>query len=622
MKIGINKGDVLKLLPLMIIVNILLIASYVIINSKTNLISLDDLMIVLPGVLLVTLFAFFALFIKNIKTIGLQFSNIERKTWVWLLIIMLIGLYFRAFVVPHTHRIFFDEDIYLDIGNSIATEGRALLCNDGTPTKCNDGILNKEPNGYPVLIAILYFIFGSSESIIFGFSVFVGTLSILLVFLISYLVFDERNGVYCALLFALMPAHIIWSGSVGAEIYSLTFTLITILSFMLYFKTQKFELHMMSIFALAYAIQMRPENGLLIAIVGMMFVVFDKKIVKRLEEKRFLASVILLFLLIIPHMVHITHAAATDTWGAEHGKLGLKYLNQNFQFNTDFWYDGEMHPALFSVFTLVGVIALLKSRNISILFLIGLLVFFIGYYYFYEQPIQQKRALGEGRGLNSTILFFLPLTMAFLYSASKRSPLSVFLLWFMILQFLFLVFYSGSFTSGGIGTRFAQIIGTPLFFIGGYGLAAVENLFKKKHRSIVAIALFMIILLSVKPFIGFIKTPDHQAQYAREMHDWVVSKIPETDESCYFLTHNPSIFLINGRSTLQTWNGQNTKRMKEISEETDCIMFLEGAWCLFEPHKSGVCEHMHKAYDLKVRWRLTREENQEQVFTLYEVNYK
>ncbi|MEM5868898.1 MAG: hypothetical protein QXL09_03035, partial [Candidatus Aenigmatarchaeota archaeon] len=82
---------------------------------------------------------------------------------------------------------------------------------------------------------------------------------------------------------------------------------------------------------------------------------------------------------------------------------------------------------------------------------------------------------------------------------------------------------------------------------------------------------------------------------------------------------NPSIFLVAGRKSLQTWYAQDARVVANIFNETNCVMWLEGVWCLFEPFKSSVCKYMHDNYDLEIFARLVREEPPHEVFTIYRV---
>ena len=85
-----------------------------------------------PIFLLATIFLILFFFAVNFKDILNKLSSVNRNVWVLLLVILIIGLLLRIFVAPHTHRVYFDEDIYLDIGKEILGHGKGSLCNYGS----------------------------------------------------------------------------------------------------------------------------------------------------------------------------------------------------------------------------------------------------------------------------------------------------------------------------------------------------------------------------------------------------------------------------------------------------------------------------------------------------------
>jgi hypothetical protein len=106
---------------------------------------------------------------------------------------------------------------------------------------------------------------------------------------------------------------------------------------------------------------------------------------------------------------------------------------------------------------------------------------------------------------------------------------------------------------------------------------------------------------------------------ARVYHDFAVSTAEKLDNDCYILTHVPSIYLVLGKNSLQTWFGQNKTVMGEIFNKTDCVMFDEGFWCTLEPYKSSVCKYMHDDYNLTVYAKTSAEGHE---FTFYNVSKK
>jgi len=106
---------------------------------------------------------------------------------------------------------------------------------------------------------------------------------------------------------------------------------------------------------------------------------------------------------------------------------------------------------------------------------------------------------------------------------------------------------------------------------------------------------------------------------ARVYHDFAVATAETLDNNCYILTHVPSVYLVMGKNSLQTWFGENKTVMGKIFNETDCVMFDEGFWCTLEPYKSSVCKYMHDNYDLTVYAKTIAEGHE---FIFYKVTLK
>jgi hypothetical protein len=504
---------------------------------------------------LIILFLF--LNIDNIK----KQVKISEKTKIYLLIIISIGFLFRAFLVPHTHRVFFDEDLYLGIANSIATENRAILCNYGEPTRCFEGILNKDPSGFPFLVSIFFRIFGKGDHIAFALSTIIGTLSILIIFLTSLLIFNnEKTALYASLFFAFLPVNIVWSGSAATEIYFLFFSLLTTFSLILFSKTNDYKALALGISFLAFTVQIRPEGLLFVLIFAISFFAFVRELKKTIFDYKFFLILLLFLFLILPHTIQMYIFREGD-WGAPNGKkFSLEYLGFNLKDNIGFFINNEMHPIIITILALFGS------------------------YYIFKKDLK---------------------LIVSLFS------------WFFLFFVLFVLFYAGSVLSGGIGSRFVNIYISPLILLAGFGASELrKRIENKKHFDF---GIIFLLLLSFYLCLPYITIPDKQAQYARDMHDFVMRNMEKIDPKCYVFTHNPSIFLVAGRNSLQTWYAQFPYAVQHIFNATDCVMWLEGAWCLFEPFKSTVCKYMHDNYDLEIVARLVREENPGQVFTIYRV---
>ena len=71
-------------------------------------------------------------------------------------------------LAPRTNRIYYDEQIYLGIAQNLTDLRLAQMCNDGTVEygrlQCWRSEFNKEPNGYPYLLSLVFRAAGVGDS--------------------------------------------------------------------------------------------------------------------------------------------------------------------------------------------------------------------------------------------------------------------------------------------------------------------------------------------------------------------------------------------------------------------------------------------------------------------------
>src|SRR4051812_24923333 len=73
-------------------------------------------------------------------------------------------------LIPAEHRLFFDEDIYINIASNLAKAPVAQITLLGGPDHVDVSTYYKEPSGFPVLLSILFFFTGPGESAAFVFA--------------------------------------------------------------------------------------------------------------------------------------------------------------------------------------------------------------------------------------------------------------------------------------------------------------------------------------------------------------------------------------------------------------------------------------------------------------------
>ncbi len=165
-----------------------------------------QLITVSPWFLEINFFLIVIGILLNVKAFRMLLNSMTSSQSVLLISIVLIGICLSMFVAPRVHRILYDENIYLNIGQTIAAQKKAAMCSEGYNNygayHCVQLEHNKEPAGFPYLISIVYRLFGPSE--IGGFllnNLFFG-LSIFVVFLIGYFFLNYyMAGLYAAIVY-------------------------------------------------------------------------------------------------------------------------------------------------------------------------------------------------------------------------------------------------------------------------------------------------------------------------------------------------------------------------------------------------------------------------------------
>jgi len=552
------KDKIVLLLPL-IIAGALTITAVMYFNQytekevlKTKIADIEPIFLLANFLILVFSFAI------NFKSIKNVLSGIKTKTWISLFLIFLFAVSLRVFLAPLTHRLFFDEDIYVEIGKEILVNGKGSLCNYGVGNSCLEYDLMKWPNGYPFLLAVSYFFAGVSEAVAFNVNILLSSMSVIFVALTAYLLTkSEKVSIFAALFFALVPLNIMWSATTATE--PIFASLTTFAAFCFFFSFEAgvkgesgdWKSHMLAVSALAYAIQIKSEGLLLLPLFAAVVLILDKKFFKKLEDKKFVILWFLLFVLITPYLVHMKYAFDNDPWGSSGEKLGLDYLKSNIGTNLGFWVQGYKtieHPLLFTVFALIG----------------------------------------------SAYMFF-----------KNRRKLAVLATWFFLFLLLYSSFYAGS-VLYGVDVRYMLAAYPPFIILSAVGAYAITELPKGgRYKELLSLAIVALTLASFLFYTPSISTPAakiEEARQARAYHELAMNmtkKLGDVGDNCYIMSHVPSIYIAEGKASLQTWNGQNAKVMDDLFNKTDCIVFDDGYWCNVEPYKSSVCKQMFDGFNLE-----------------------
>jgi hypothetical protein len=533
----------------------------------------EQLQIVSPLFLEICFFLLILAVGINYRLIKGLFSGIPRTIWFFLAAITVSGLLITVFAAPRDHRIYYDEDIYLSIGQNIAClkntgahagedygsslssiwkrwSGRAAMCNEGRHEYgdffCDRLEYNKEPNGWPYLISIVFRLAGVHENAAFWTTNLLYALSIVTAFGIAYLLFRcPYRGLFAALIFSLTPEYIMWSNTVAVEPSAACFTGLALLSALVYVRSRAGTALFLLTVAAAFACQFRPESIMCLAVIGLAVLFFAGEELKR---GRFYLALSLFFILIIPHLVHL-YAVKDMGWGSSGPKFSFDYLEGNLKANALFYLKNVRFPVMFTV-----------------LFVLGLL-------------------LGGRAGEKNGKTFYL-------YEKT------VVFFWFLLFWGIFILFYAGSYDYGA-DVRFALLSSMPLALLAGCGSVSLAQLFNRRFRYM-QFLLALVIIFSFIPFFPFVKAITQEAWGARYDHRYAQEMAKEVPDNGIVLTHNPNMFLLWGKNAAQaSLATEQTAYFKRFFYRyPGGIYFHYNFWCnVPDKLQNSFCRNILERYD-------------------------
>ena len=131
------------------------------------------------------------------------------------------------------------------------------------------------PPGFPFIIVLAHLIFGIHSLNASVISAILSSLTIILSFLIAYLVFKkEEVGLYAALVFSLIPLNIINSQTGESRPAGLFFAGLAFLFYILALKNNKLITWLAATVSLSYAIYVRQESYILVPFLVTFFIIY------------------------------------------------------------------------------------------------------------------------------------------------------------------------------------------------------------------------------------------------------------------------------------------------------------------------------------------------------------
>ncbi len=505
------------------------------------------------------------------RDIARAFQGLSRSQTIGLAILLLSAVLFTAFAAPRTHRIFFDEDIYANIGQTMALSGQAGFCNYGTfeygEYKAHWVSYNKQPAGWPFLISLAFQLLGTNELYAFLLNNLLFAGSALMVFFIGRTVTGSgfASGM-AALIYALIPHNLQWFNTASAEPAAAFFAGAFVLCLLVYLRTRAARHLLLCAALLPLACQMRPESILLIPwMAGALLLLAPRT----LADRSFWIAALLSALLLLPHGLHL-FATSGHAWGSDGTKFSLDFLRHNLNTNGLYYLDNAAFPVLFTLLAGAGL------------------------------------CFGRGPG-------------------KMRGAV---LVWLLLFWGVFLLFYAGSYGYGA-DVRFALVSFMPLAVLAGAGAEAVRRGVRRwgpsptspasTPRDGPSLGMAILILLAAIQFFPLVRTVGQEAWNSRSSHQHAKRFLEHMPERSIVLTQVPSMFLVWGQGAIQTYAGHNRPELiADLIERYDGeVYFYEGYWCNTGTERNRrLCRAIRDRYGLEA---VASAQEQHAVYTLYRI---
>jgi hypothetical protein len=517
--------------------------------------------------------------------------NLHRPG-VYLLMILIAGLLLVTLAAPQVHRIYYDEDIYANMGQNIAYTGQTGMANYGTfeygEYFVNWLLYNKDPSGWPFLIGLVFQLFGTDETYAFYLNNLLFAGGILIVFFITRIVAGGWfAGLVAALIYALIPHNLVWSNTIAAENPAAIFGGLVVLCTLVWLRSRETRHLFLLAAVLPFAGAMRPEAAmiglwaLLAAAMNLFSAVAPHPdplpqgergagtilpLPHPFATRVFWAMGLVSFALIIPLIWHF-HAMSGQSWGAEGAKFATAYFLKNLAANGFYYLNNNDFPVLFTLLAAVGL------------------------------------AAGKEK---------------------KLLPVLMILLWFLLFWGIFLFFYAGSYKYGA-DVRFALVSFMPLAVLGGIGAEVVRNIGAGRQRSgeervgtgtddesgvlerapgrlSVAALLILVLIVSWLKFLPLIRLVGQEAWGARHDHVYAREFIKKIPNRAIVLTHIPTMFLLWGQNAIQTYAGINNPDIIRdlLNRYGGHVYFHQSYWCnTLNDSNRLICDGIKERYNLE-----------------------
>jgi len=221
--------------------------------------------------------------------------------------------------------------------------------------------------------------FGINENINLYLTSVIGSLTIILVFMFSYLLFrKDKYALISAFLFAIGITHISWSRSSVSNIIGLFLMLSIFILQLTYANSRNTKLNYPIAFIFAYLIQTRLEYLATLPLIVLIYVSFVKDITKEIKKRDFFLP----WLLVVPTLIFYIAQVNGILLNIANPYIAKTFM-QLFIEHLKFFVLGRYQPMILYLFLAIGLVyGIIKHRKetLSIIMIYFLMLFFYVFY--------------------------------------------------------------------------------------------------------------------------------------------------------------------------------------------------------------------------------------------------
>ncbi len=249
------------------------------------------------------------LLFKNHKLIATEYTKISKKTWYALIIIVLIGFILRLAFTPM--QTITNVSVWSNRYAAVKISEEQIIRSE------------MHTRGYSLLMSPLYSLTGDIVWSAHTFDIVVGSLSVIMLFLLTYLLFkDQKAAMISAFILCLLPWHIFFSGTHGMEITASFFGMLSIILIFLSIKSKEPDIYFLAFISLLFCALVRKEQMILL-IVFIIYFLIKKNPVKMQRKYHVITYLLTAAVLFLPFIIDALHGKI------EEGLLESGYISQN-----------------------------------------------------------------------------------------------------------------------------------------------------------------------------------------------------------------------------------------------------------------------------------------------------